>query len=155
MRKLVVHRRKHFVASAMKVRICINTELKGDIKLNDVNLKVLGELKNGRSLDVEIPEEKVDVYVVYDKFFPQKFHAKYSFDAGENNEVLYTFSRFSPSKGNPFILTPNKVMTSADKLRTKEYEANNRGNNKQRIIYWAIIIIATIVGGVIGFSLVS
>jgi hypothetical protein len=105
MRKLTVHRKKQIVAAAMKIRICINTLEPGDFHLKDANLKELGLLKNGGSLTVDIPEEAVDVYVVFDKHFPQRFHHRFSLPAGSEPVVLYTRSRLNPLQGNPFTLS--------------------------------------------------
>ena len=153
-RKLIVHRRKQFVAAAMKVRICVSTKENGDIKFTSTNLKVLGVLKNGKSFEVEIPEDSVDVYVVYDKLLPQKFHNKYSLKTGESDEVLYTYSSFNPFKGNPFTISPRKVATQADKLRVRK-EAKEGDKSKFSILYWLIVIGSAAVGAVVGFSIFS
>lgn len=153
MRNLVVHRRKHFVASAMKVRICINTSSEADITLPDANLKVLGELKNGKSLEVEIPEETVDVYVVFDKLFPQRFNSKFRVKAGESPVELHTYSSFSPFKGNPFVISPYKKLTPEQKKKLSSLQSKDKGSTKSKILYWIVMGLFVIGGAIIGWNL--
>jgi len=153
LRKLIVKRKKQIVASAVKVRVCIKTEEAGDLHFKDVNLKLLGKLKNGKELVVDIPQTAVDIYVVFDKLLPQKFHAKYHVEAGETSETLHTFSRFNPFKGNPFMISKNEVLTSDDKRRIQQDESKTSKNLK--VLYWIIIIVSAIGGYFLGMSLVS
>jgi len=153
MRTLEVKRRKQFVAAAMKVRICIETtEEEATVHLKDAHLEVIGVLKNGKSIQVEIPEEPVNVYAVFDKLFQDRFHFKYLIGAGSTPEVLHLYSRYNPIKGNPFVLSPNETLTKADQERIKSHAVTSKSKTFQ-VFYWIIVIAFAVVGYIIGMSL--
>ena len=132
----------------------MKTNETGDIRLPYKNLKVLGELKNGKSMTVEIPETAVELYVVFDKMFPQKFHSRCAIGPASNDLTLNTFPMFHPFKGNPFILSPKDKMTKEDKFRLGEEVSSNQQGKMNKVIYYIVMIIAVIVGAVIGWNVV-
>ena len=150
MRKLTLKRKKQFVAMAVKVRICVRTEEEPDIKLVDANLKIVGYLKRAESIEFEIPNDATEVYLVFDKLLPQKFHAKYLVDAGEEDVTLYTQARFNPFKGNPFVITDGEVITKEDKQRMRKDEIYKKTSPVTKVLYWVIIIVSVIVGWYVG-----
>lgn len=154
MRKLVVRRRKTYVASLVKVRICMKTELQSDIKLVGTNLKVLGELSNGHSLEVEIPEEELEIYVVFDKVFPQRFHSKCTLEAGVEDEVLYTFPALDPFAGNPFAISKKQSYTRAEKRRLSKTVKSNIQSDKNQFLFVLMIVVFAVLGAMIGWNLV-
>ena len=105
MRKLTMTRRKSFVASLMKAYLYVETKGPGELRLNAKDCKLSGVLKNGESVTVEIPEDEVSVFIVFDKFLPQKFNTSYRIPAGGSDLTLYTKAHFNPFKGNPFKIT--------------------------------------------------
>ena len=104
-RKLTLERKKSFIASIMKVYVYVQSSEPCDLKLDDVPLKLIDPpLKNGKSMTIEVPTSDVYIYVVFDKHFPQKYHAKYLLSASEEDVTLFTKPRLNPFKGNPFSI---------------------------------------------------
>lgn len=155
MRKVTLQRKKQFVAMAVKVRVCVKTEEEADIKLVDGNLKVVGVLKQGESIDIEIPEDATEIYVVYDKLLPQKFHAKYLIAAGTEDITLYTQARLNPFKGNPFVISDAEELTKDDKNRMKKDEIYKKTSPLTKVLYWMLIIVSVVVGAYVGSILVG
>ena len=150
MRKLTIKRKKQIVAMAAKVRVGIKTEDMPELKLTDANLKICGVLKRGEELVIEIPEEETEIFVVFDKLMPDKFHAKYVIEAGTEDVVLYTQATFNPFKGNPFVISKDELLTIEDKQRMRTDDKNKNTSTTTRVIYWIIIIVSVIVGFFVG-----
>lgn len=105
MRKLTMIRKKTIVASFMKAYLYVEVIGKGELVLDEIDCVHVGTLKNGESITVEIPENNLTVFIVYDKLFPQRFHASYTITAGVSDITLYTKAHFNPFAGNPFRIT--------------------------------------------------
>ena len=111
-------------------------------------------IKNGKSLEVDIPEEDVVLYVVFDKFFPQRFHSKLVLTAGEDDETLFTYATYSPFTGNPFVLSKNQTMTKQEKRQLHKEVQSNQQSSKSKSLYYLIVIIFIIIGWIIGWNIV-
>ncbi|NLK17961.1 MAG: hypothetical protein GX304_05565 [Clostridiales bacterium] len=107
MRKLTMIRKKTIVAYFMRAFLFVEVKGQEDLVLNGVSCKLAGTLKNGQSITVEIPEDEVMVFIVFDKLFPQKFKTSYRIPAGNADFTLYTKAHFNPFKGNPHRITVN------------------------------------------------
>lgn len=104
-RKVTLERKRSFVASIMKIYVYIQSRESSDLKLDDIDLKLIDPpLKNGKSITFDAPTDEVYVYVVFDKHFPKKFNAKFLIEAGEEDVKLFTKPRLNPYKGNPFTI---------------------------------------------------
>jgi len=101
MRKLILKRKKVFVASLVKIRVFLEDE-KGELELGTVKCKEVGKLKNGGVLEYDIPNERIYVFVVFSKVLPNEYHFCYDIPAGDSNVELFTAPKLSPLKGNPF-----------------------------------------------------
>ncbi len=107
MRKLTLTRLKTVVASAVKLRVYIEVEKDGELVLSGVPCSKAAELKNGGSMTADIHDGECRVFAVYDKFFPDRYHAMYVIPAGIGDVSLSAKARFSPFKGNPFEIFPS------------------------------------------------
>ncbi len=89
----------------MKVYVYVQSEESSDLKLDDLNLKLIEPaLKNGKSITFDISQDDCYIYIVFDKNFPKKFHTKYLLEAGNENVALFTKPKLDPFRGNPFII---------------------------------------------------
>lgn len=104
MRRLTMKRKKSIVASIMKIYLYLEVEGDGDIKLNNIPCVKLATIKNGKEATLEIPENALSVFVVFDRLFPNKFKAQYRLDAGSEDVELFTKPKLNPFKGNPFYI---------------------------------------------------
>lgn len=105
MRKLTIKRKKRFIACAMKVFVYLETKQDEDAILDGIPCKKVGYLKNGRSLTVDLPNDKCSVFVCYSTIAPDKYKAGYVIHASEEDVVLYTKATYDPFKGNPFVIS--------------------------------------------------
>ena len=101
MRKLILKRKKAFVASLIKIKVFLEDD-KGELELGTVKCKEIGTLKNGRTLEYDIPNERIYVFVVFSKILPNEYHFCYDIPAGDANVELFTAPKLNPVKGNPF-----------------------------------------------------
>ncbi len=150
MRKLTVNRRTQTVASLGKVSICIEVESNEDIKFDYTKLKKIGTLKNGESKEFTIPKETSKVYVVFSKIMPQKFHSVVWISEGTDDLELYTFSRYSPFAGNPFVISLTEEMSKKEMKRNKPEISFGT-----KLLYFLMIIGSVIIGYYIGFNAFS
>ncbi|MBN2540330.1 MAG: hypothetical protein JXB08_02275 [Bacilli bacterium] len=104
MRKLTLTRKRSFVASIMKIYIYIQTDEQPELVLQGVPLKLVTTMKNGETSEFEIPNEAVNLFVVFDKHIPNSFHTRTIINPGEAPVVLYTKPKLNPFRGNPFII---------------------------------------------------
>ena len=104
MRKLTFKREKKIVASVMKIYIYVETKETPELVINGIDLKLVDKLKNGKTMEFEVTNEDVHIFVVFDKHFPQRFHAQYLLEKGDSDVELFTKPRYSPLKGNPFYI---------------------------------------------------
>jgi hypothetical protein len=102
MRKLTMKRKKSIVASIMKVYLYVEVKGEGEIELNHKPCKKLATIKNGKEAVVDIPEDAVSIFIVFDKHFPNRFKDEYQLEAGQDDVKLYTKPKLNPLKGNPF-----------------------------------------------------
>jgi len=108
MRKLKLKRKKSIVASIMKSYIYIQDEQANDLILDEISLKKVGVLKNGQSIELDIPLQDRYIYVVYDKNFPKTYNTRFLVKEDYGNVELIAQPKFNPFKGNPFVIWRSK-----------------------------------------------
>ena len=101
MRKLILKRKKTFVASFGKIRAFIEDE-QGELTLGGVKCREIGSLKNGGTGEYDITTESVYLFVVFSKVLPNEYHSCYQVPAGDETVELFTAPKINPIKGNPF-----------------------------------------------------
>ncbi|MBI9010520.1 MAG: hypothetical protein JEZ05_10895 [Tenericutes bacterium] len=105
MRKLTVIRKKKIVACAMKIYVYLESKTETEKVLDGIPCIKVATLKNGKTETVDLPETETNVFVVYDKFFPDKYKCKFIAKAGTDDLTIVTASKYSPFSGNPFEIT--------------------------------------------------
>jgi len=103
MRKLTLKREKSFVASIMKAYIYLQSN-SGELDLGYARATQVGVLKNSEELTLEIPNEGVYLFVVFDKLLPKKYNTSFWVPEGKDDIALFTKAKFNPFKGNPFMI---------------------------------------------------
>ena len=99
---MMLIRKKSFVASLMKVFVYVTSNLPGDMIIEGLNCRKVGELTNGKQATYEIPDEGAYLFVVFDRLLPEAFHCKKFIPPGSADVTLYTKPKLSPFLGNPF-----------------------------------------------------
>ena len=103
MRKLTIKRNKTFVASATKVLFCIVNNYYPGKPVPQCDCEILGKVKNGETLQVEIPETKVTIAAAYDSLGVFMITDVVIIPAGSDDIMLEGKAKLNPAVGNPFI----------------------------------------------------
>ncbi len=143
MRNLTIHRQKAFAGCAAAMKVYIEDEALGDTLIDGVKCRLLGKLKNGKSLTAPIDEASRRVYVIAGKASKSFCYDYRTVFAGTEDVVLQGKNEFNPLVGNPFRFegTPSAEVLASHKKGAK------RG-------IW-VLIISVILGLVIGIGLSS
>ena len=138
MRNLTILRHKTAVASLVKMRIYIEDPESGDLKINGVSCRKLGELKNGEEKVFSIPSTPVKVYAIADKASKDFCNDFYSIPAGSEDVYISGKNHYKPFSGNPFLFDNN---TDPDALANRK---TTKGKN--RIVMIAAVILGVLIG---------
>ena len=103
MRRLILKRRKSFVACLTRMQVYIEDKLYGDTRINDSLCSKLGTLKNGEEACFSIPEEETKVFVVADKLTRNLFNDFRTIPAGDADVYLSGAVDSSGIGANPFL----------------------------------------------------
>ncbi|MBQ6431839.1 MAG: hypothetical protein IJJ99_08195 [Oscillospiraceae bacterium] len=139
MRNLTIKRRKRFVACLYKMRIYVEDPAAGELTINDVPCRKLGELKNGEEKTFQIDEQARRVYVIADKLSKNFCNEFYQLPEGQEDVFLSGQNCFNPASGNAFRFDNNDSAATA---------SNRRKGSRIGLI---VMIVALIAGGVAGF----
>ncbi len=105
MRKLTLQRKKSFIACLCSIYVYISCEKeKAERTLGNIPCKLMGKLKNGKSIVLDISEEPTHVFVAYSRNFPEKYHTSFYLLPGKEDVSLFTEPEFNPANGNPFTI---------------------------------------------------
>ena len=140
MRKLYIKRHKSFVACLANFKVYVEDEIYGDLVINNVNCRKLGDIKNNEEKVFEITEEPVRIYVIADKLSKGFCSEFYQLEEGENDVFLSGKPHFNPATGNAFRFDNND---------NEEVKKNRTKGLKKGII---ILCIAFLVGIIVGYG---
>ena len=116
MRKLTLKRNKSFIGSLAKIQFYIEDE-GGELIINEVPCRKIGELKNGEEAVFEIDGRERLMFAIADKLSRNFCNDCYHIPAGDDDLSLSGQCRFNPAVGNAFRFMGND---SADaKMRRK------------------------------------
>ena len=143
MRKLTIKRTKTFVACLMKMKVYIEDHSAGEIVINDVPCRKLGDVKNGEEKTFEIEDGAAKVFVIADKLSKNFCNDFYQLPEGTEDIVLSGKNYFNPINGNAFRFDNNDNAAAS---------TNRKRGTRIGII---VMVVAFVVGAVIGFLIVS
>ena len=143
MRNLIIKREKSFVGSLAKMKVYIEDPTSNEICINDISCRKIGDLKNGEEKTFQIDEQEVKIYVIADKLSKNYCNEFYQLPAGQEDVFLSGKNKFNPANGNAFRFDNNE---SEETIASRK-----RGTRKGLLI----LIIAAIIGAVVGYSLTS
>ena len=147
MRNLTIQRTKAFAASLAKIKIYIEDPLEGNLIIDDIPCRKIGELKNGEEKTFLVEEQALRVYVIVDQLSKNYCRDYYQLPAGTEDVFLSGRNRFNPSNGNAFRFDNN------DSPGVEEFR--QAGVRKGRGVLLISILVGAVVGAVAGFWLVS
>lgn len=140
MRNLTIRRNKSFVASLGKMKVYIEDADAGEILIDGVPCRKLGDLKNGEEQTFLITEQAARVYVIADKLSRNYSNDYYPIPAGWDPVFLSGKNCYNPGAGNPFRF---------DGVTDPTVLANRKKGSKKGIV---ILIVALILGFVLGIA---
>ncbi len=139
MRELTIRRNKSFVGCLMKAKVYVEDLLLGETTIADTRCRKLGELKNGEEKTFQITEDSAKVYVIVDQMSKNFCNEFYQLEPGTEAVTLSGSFKFNAATGNAFQFDNNTNAAAID----------NRKRGRKRGIW--ILVIAALIGGVIGF----
>ncbi len=143
MRNLTIKRTKSFVGCLAKMKIYIEEPTSNEISINNTPCRKIGELKNGEEKTFQIGEQEAKVFVIVDQLSKNYCNDYYQLSSGQEDIFLSGKNRFNPTGGNAFCFDNNE---------SEGITANRKRGTRKGLL---ILIVAAIVGAVIGFSLTS
>lgn len=143
MRNLTIKREKSFVGSLVKMKVYIEDPTSNEMRINDVPCRKIGDLKNGETKTFQIDEQTLKVYVIADKLSKNYCNEFYQLPAGQEDVFLSGKNKFNPANGNAFRFDNNE---------SEENIANCKRGTRKGLL---ILIIAAIIGAVVGYSITS
>lgn len=143
MRNLTIKREKSFVGSLAKMKVYIEDPTSNEICINDIFCRKIGDLKNGEEKTFQIDEQEVKIYVIADKLSKNYCNEFYQLPAGQEDVFLSGRNKFNPANGNAFRFDNNE---------SEENIANRKRGTRKGLL---ILIIAAIIGAVVGYSITS
>ena len=138
MRNVTVTRIKSFVACLGKVKLYVEDAQRGELVINGVPCRKLGELKNGEEKTFSIEEEAVKLFAIADKASRGICNEVVPLPAGSEDITLSGRNHFHPGKGNPFYFDG---VTDAITLQNRK---------KGTAAGWGITVLAVVLGVTIG-----
>lgn len=102
MRYLNITRKKKIVASLAKVYVYIDETYSEKLSIDKKKLKELPVLKNGDSISLEVPSEPFTLYIIFDKFYPERFNSGLMVSEGNHDITVETYPKYNPFNGNAF-----------------------------------------------------
>ena len=142
MRNLTIKRAKSFVASLAKMKIYIEDPMSNEM-INNIHCRKIGDLKNGDEKTFQIEDQAAKIFVIADKLSQSYCNEYYQLPEGQDDIFLSGKNKFNPAAGNAFRFDNNE----------SEGIAASRKKGTQKGL--CVLIIAIVVGAVIGFSITS
>lgn len=143
MRNLTIKREKCFVGCLAKMKVYIEDEFANDIVINGISCRKLGSLKNNEEKTFQIEEREAKVFVIADKISKDYCNEYYQLSGGQEDIFLSGKNKFNPANGNAFRFDNNE---------SDEIIANRKKGMGKGLL---ILIVAIIVGAVVGYSITS
>ena len=88
MRKLTIKRTKSFVACLMKMKVYIEDHVAGEIFINNIPCRKIGEIKSGEEKTFEIGDQPAKVFVIADKLSKNYCNEFYEIPGGQEDIYL-------------------------------------------------------------------
>ncbi len=139
MRNLTIKRTKSFVGCLAKMKIYIEDHEAGELTVNGVPCRKLGELKSGEEKTFEISQQEAKVFAIADKLSKEYCNEFYQLPEGVQDIYLSGKNKFNPASGNAFRFDNNN---------SEEVLANRKRSSRKGLL---VLIIAMIVGFAIGY----
>lgn len=139
MRNLTIHRIKTFVGCMAKMRVYIEDPEAGDLDINGVLCRKIGELKNGEEKTFAITQHAVKVYVIAGTSSRNFCNDYCTVPEGTEDVHLTGKNRYNPANGNAFRF---------DGIHDEDVNQNRKKGFKKGLV---VLIASALVSFVIWF----
>lgn len=143
MRKLTIQRIKSVVACMGRMQVYIEDPVTGDLVINGILCRKLGELKNGEEKSFGIGEGTAKVFVIADQLSRNFSNDFYQLPPGGGDVFLSGKNRFNPVAGNPFIFNNNRNARALENRRKTVHKG------------WILLAASVLAGFLGGYLLIS
>ena len=143
MRNLTINRKKSFVACLMTLKIYIEDHAAGEMTINSIPCRKIGEIKNGEEKTFQIAENPAKVFVIADKLSKDYCNDYYELAGGQEDIFLSGVNKFNPANGNAFRFDNNN---------SEVVSANRKKGTRKGL---AVLIVALIIGAIVGFFIAN
>ena len=142
MRNLTVLRKKTFVASLTSMKVYIEDQDSGELTINNVPCRKLGELKNGEEQTFSIDEKALKVFVIAGLASKDYCYDVYQLDEGQEDVHLSGQNEMNAGTGNAFRFDNNH----------SEYSqiAKRKGSKIGLIVFITFVLLGAVIGALIG-----
>lgn len=144
MRKLTILRRKSFVGSLVTLKVYIEDHISGELTINGVPCRKLGNIKNGKEAVFDIDNTEAKVFVIADKISKNYCNDSYTVPAGDDDVSVSGVCMFNPASGNAF-----RFDGVTDEATLKE---RKKGTRIGIIVLIVALVLGFGVGLLIGFT---
>ncbi len=142
MRNLTLCRVKSFVGCLAKMKVYVEDPEAGELDINGVLCRKIGELKNGEKKTFSITEREVKVYVIAGKSSRNYCNDYCTIPEGTEDVVLTGKNRYNPASGNAFRFDGEH----GDDVK----QNRKKGFRKGLVILIASCLVGLVVGVVLG-----
>jgi len=147
MRRLWITRRKATAACAAKMKVYIEDPENGDLEIDGIFCRKLGEVKNDQQKHFNIGRESAKVFVVADKLSRNLYNEFVQIPEGEEDVFLSGRNYFRPGAGNPFRFD------GVEQEETLENRKKVNGRGKGLVI--AAILVGILAGAGVGIGVAT
>ena len=141
MRTLTIRRNKSFVGCLMKDQVYIRDVDAGELTIEGVPCRKLGDLKNGEQKSFQIGDGEQQIFMIADKVSKEYCNATVTIPAGQEDVSL--------SGKHKFVLGSNPFCFDGVPMSVEQLEKQKKNGRKGT----AIFIGAAVVGAVVGLFL--
>ena len=147
MRRLWITRRKATAACAAKMKVYIEDPEEGELEIDGILCRKLGEVKNDQKKHFSIGTESAKVFVVADRLSRNLYNEFVQIPAGQEDVFLSGRNYFNPGAGNPFRFD------GVEQEETLENRKKVSGRGTAIIV--TAIIVGILAGAAIGIGAVK
>lgn len=143
MRNLTIKRTKSFVGCLAKMKIYIEDYEAGELTINGIPCRKIGELKSGEEKTFQISVKEAKVFAIADKLSKEYCNEFYQLPEGQEDIFLSGKNKFNPASGNAFRFDNNN---------SEDVSTNRKKGTRKGLL---VLIVALAVGFAVGFGITS
>ncbi len=138
MRNLTIHRRKSVVGSLMKDQVYIQDEVAGDLVIEGVTCRKLGDLKNGEQKTFQIDEAERKVFLIADKLSKDYCNGAVTVPAGQEDVQF--------AGAHAFVLGSNPFRFDGVPLSEEQQKKQKKNGRKGLLIFICALVVGAVAG---------